>query len=465
MATQEASPQGTSQKIWRVGTLTYTFAGLVALFCWLLGGDFAWAMKDRAVGPAATLLIRTFGVSDLVYSLIIIAFPNFTNIFLMPTISYISDRHRGRFGRRIPFLAFTTPFIVVGACGLGFSPMLGRMLSTACGGPEVLSVNLASLIFFGVFWVFLDFGQTMAGALSGALINDVVPQEMLGRFFGLFRAISLLAGVLFNYFLLGMVEENFMLIFLGAGLLYGVGLCALCLKVKEGQYPPPPLPPEGQKGAALIFTPILTYFRQSFSNPYYRLVICAMVFAGMAAAPFNMFAILYAKSLNVDMGVYGKVCAFTFFCSFVLSFFLGVLVDRFHPLRTTIGALVLYLLSMAAGLFVVGDQKTYLIILFLHCLLSGVYFTVVSSLPMRLFPRSLFAQFNSALAMILAIANVLLGPLFGYILDCTGKNYRIVFLFGIIMTLTGIGLLLLVYRRFIQLGGDKAYNPPNPTAE
>ena len=116
------------KKIWRVGTLTYTMGGLVALFCWLLWGDFAWAMKDRAIGPAATLLIRTFDVNDFLFSLIIISFPSFTNIFLMPIISYISDRHRGRWGRRIPFLFFTTPFIVVGACGLGFSPMLGKLL-------------------------------------------------------------------------------------------------------------------------------------------------------------------------------------------------------------------------------------------------------------------------------------------------------------------------------------------------
>ncbi len=462
MATETQSSPEPQQKVWRVGTLTYTFAGLVTLFCWLLGGDFAWAMKDRAISPAATLLIREFGVSDLVYSLIIIAFPNFTNIFLMPMISYISDRHRGRFGRRIPFLAFTTPFIVVGACGLGFSPMLGRWLSEACGGPEVMSVNLASVICFGVFWASLDFGQTMAGALSGALVNDVVPQELLGRFYGLFRAISLLAGMIFNYFLLGLVEENYMLIFLGVGLFYGFGLLCLCLKVKEGQYPPPPEPPAGQKGAMLIFGPILTYFRQSFSVPYYRLVIAALVLSTLAAVPFNMFAILYAKDLNVDMDMYGKVSAITYACSFALSFFLGALADRFHPLRTTIVSLVLYLSSMIAGWFCVTGQTSYLVILFVHCLLSGCYFTVSASLALRLFPRSLFAQFNSAMSMILAIANVLLGPLFGYILDCTDQNYRIVFLFGVLTTLLGAGSLWLVYRKFLQLGGDKNYTPPDP---
>lgn len=462
MATETFSPSESQPKIWRVGTLTYTLGGLIALFCWLLGGDFAWVMKDRAIMPAATLLIRQFGVSDLVYSLILISFPSFTNIFLVPIVSYISDRHRGRFGRRIPFLAFTTPFIVVGTCGLGFSPMLGRWLSNLCGGPEVLSVNLASVISFGVFWISLDFGQTLAGALSGALINDVVPQELLGRFYGLFRAVSLLAGMIFNFFLLGIVEEHYLLIFVGVGLFYGLGLLCLCLKVKEGKYPPPPEPPAGRKGAQLIFGPILSYFKQSFSISYYRLVIAALVLSTFATMPFNMFAILYAKSLSVDMALYGKTLAVTFGISFALSFPLGVLVDRFHPLRTAIVSLIIYSISMVAGWFFVSGQTSYLVILFIHSLLSGCHYTITASLPLRLFPRSLFAQFNSANQMIFAVANVLMGPLFGYIIDYTGKNYRILFLIGALITLLGVGTLFTVYRKFLQLGGDQNYTPPDP---
>ena len=38
-------------KLWRVGTLTYTGGALAVLFCWLLWGDFAWSMKERAIGP------------------------------------------------------------------------------------------------------------------------------------------------------------------------------------------------------------------------------------------------------------------------------------------------------------------------------------------------------------------------------------------------------------------------------
>ena len=448
-------------RVWRNGTLVYTAAGLVSLFFWLLWGDFTWAMKDRAVGPSATLLIRMFDVSDLVFTLIIVAFPNFTNIFLCPIISYISDRHRGRFGRRIPFLLFTTPFIVAGLIGLGFTPLLGEWLCRAVG-PEVLPYNTAGLIFFGIFWVLLDFGTTLAGALSGALINDVVPAELLGRFFALFRAVSLIAGMLFNAFLLGLVESYSLYIFVGVGIFYGIGLFSLCTKVKEGTYPPvaEAVAPVGVKHT--VFQPVATYFRQSFSIPYYRWVIVGLVFSYLAAAPFNIFSIFYAKSLNMDMHEYGLLITLTYAVSLVMSYFLGMLADRFHPLRTSLVAQILYLVTMLAGWFVVTGNGSFGVLLVIHGIISGCFFTLSASLGQKLFPRELFAQFNSAFSMLLAIGNVILGPLFGWMLDQLARDYRYTFLFGAVLTALSVISLWKVFRGYLAYGGDAAYTPPDP---
>ena len=451
----------TTPRLWRQGTLVYTTAGLVSLFCWLLWGDFAWAMKDRTIGPSATLLIRTFDVSDLVYTLIIIAFPNFTNIFLCPIVSYISDRHRGRLGRRIPFLIFTTPFIVLGLIGLGFTPMLGQWLYRAVG-PEVLSYNTAGLIFFSLFWVMLDFGATLAGSLSGALVNDVVPAELLGRFFALFRAVSLIAGMLFNAFLLGLVESYSLYIFVGVGLFYGIGLVSLCTKVKEGSYPPvaPAAAPAGVKNT--VFQPVATYFRQSFSIPYYRWVIAGLVFSYLAAVPFNIFSIFYAQSLKMDMHEYGLLITLTYAVSLVMSYFLGMLADRFHPLRTSLAAQVLYLVTMLAGWFTVTGDTSFGVLLVIPGIISGCFFTLSASLGQKLFPRELFAQFNSAFSMLLAISNVVLGPLFGWMLDHLARNYRYTFLFGAVLTALSVISLWKVFLGYLACGGDAAYTPPDP---
>lgn len=170
------------KKIYRAGTLTYTFGGIAALFAVLLWGDFAWSMKERAVQSIAALTVKSFGISDFAYGLLIISFPSFTNIILGPIISYKSDRYRGRLGRRIPFLIFTTPFVVTGVIGMGFSPMLGKWLQQMIG-VENISYHTSALIAFGVFWVLLDFGTTLTNGIFTALMNDVVPRRFLGRFF------------------------------------------------------------------------------------------------------------------------------------------------------------------------------------------------------------------------------------------------------------------------------------------
>lgn len=143
--------------------------------------------------------------------------------------------------------------------------------------------------------------------------------------------------MLFNFYLIGQVEVHGAWIFTGLGILYGVGLLSLCLKVKEGEYPP--VEPAAKTGAREIYAPILTYFRQSFSISYYRWVIFALVFSSLAAAPFNIFSIPYAKGIGMDMDFYGKLLTLTYAISLCLSYFLGMLADRFHPLRTSLVAL------------------------------------------------------------------------------------------------------------------------------
>ena len=83
------------QKLWRIDTLTYTTAGLVVLFSWLLWGDFAWSMKERSVSKVLALLLKTFHASDFVTGVLLLSLPAAITLFLAPIISYRSDRHRG----------------------------------------------------------------------------------------------------------------------------------------------------------------------------------------------------------------------------------------------------------------------------------------------------------------------------------------------------------------------------------
>lgn len=454
----------TNGKLWKTGTLVYSSTGLAMLFFWLLWGDFTWAMKDRAVGPSATLLIKQIGVSDFLYALIVIAFPCSTNIFLSPIISYLSDRHRGPHGRRIPFLLFTTPFIVLGLYGLGLTPLLGGKLHELF---PTLTLHGGRLLVFCISWVILDFGTTLAGTLFNALVNDVVPRELLGRFYGLFRMISLGAGILFNFFLLKEVEHYVLWIFVGIGTLYGVGLFSLCFNVKEGEYPPPEQPEQQKNQTAVasilsVWQAALNYLRQSFSLGYYRKIMLAQTLLTLSFSPVNSFSILYAGKLGIGMERYGLYIAVTYACSFFLSYFLGILADRFNPLRTGMSCLGLYAALMILGWVLLGNPAAFGPILILHGVVSGSCMTLTASLPQRLFPRELFAQFASATGIVASVSSMLLVPVIGRMLDLLNNNYRWVFPIGALLASCGVVLLWQVSREYRRFGGDAAYRAPIP---
>lgn len=96
-------------RIWSAGMLRYTRNGLIVLFVLLLLGDFAWSMRDRSVGPMAAWFLDKQKVPSLVFGLLVNTFPALIGMVLRPVISVKSARHRGRWGRRIPFLLVTMP--------------------------------------------------------------------------------------------------------------------------------------------------------------------------------------------------------------------------------------------------------------------------------------------------------------------------------------------------------------------
>jgi len=450
-----ASP---APKTWSVGTLTYTSSGLVVLFCWLLWGDFAASLKDRSVPAVVQLLLKRFEASDTVAGLLIGSLPAIIGLVVVPIVSYRSDRHRGRWGRRIPYLLIVTPIAAFSMLGLAFSPQLGRMLDVALGSHSP-GLNDSILIFFGLFWASFEFASiVLAGSLIGALINDVVPRPVLGRFFGLFRAFSLIAGMIFNYWLLGKAETHYVWVFLGIGALYGVGFTVMCLKVKEGDYPPPPPVKAGVAGG--FFSAAAAYFRESFTKPYYLWVFAAINLTWMAFVPVNLFGVFFAKSVQMNMDTYGKIWAFTYLISLVMAYVLGSLADRFHPLRVGMVILGFYALAtLWSGLFAT-DARTFSIALIATGVLSGTWQTATASLSQRLFPQASFAQYSSAMGIVGGVCNVVLPPLVGRFLDLTHHVYRYTHLVSCGIALLALAASLVLYRKFVALGGPGAYRAP-----
>jgi MFS family permease len=448
-----------AHKLWTAGSLTYTTPALLLLFFWLLWGDFAWSMRDRSVPNIIQLLFTQYHASDTLSSLLMGSLPAVLSMIIGPIVSYKSDRYRSRWGRRIPFLFIPTPIIVLSIIALAYCPQGGAFLDRALGTLSP-GLNSSTLIFIGLFWVLFEFACITANSVFGGLVNDVVPQSVVGRFFGMFRVMSLLAGILFNFYLFGHADTYYRWIFLGIAVLYGAGFTLMCLKVKEGEYPPPPAAPE--KSARGFIPAATTYFRECFGHRYYVTCFIAGALASITFNPVNLFSIFYAKSLGMNLTAFGKCFTLTYIISLILAYPLGVLCDRFHPLRMCILALALYSVSCLWGGLYAHTADTFAIALVAHGVLSGIYFTVSASLGQRLLPNTRFAELASAGGIVGSVSSTVVAPIMGQILDHSHHAYYLTFYAGLILSVVALAANLLLYRKFTQYGGPDNYVAPNP---
>lgn len=452
------NPAAWRDRRWHVGSLTYTTGGLALLFLWLLGGDFGFWFKERAVPPTVQLLLRQYHASDLLVGLLLTTLPQALALVTNPVVAHLSDRHRGRWGRRIPFLLATTPVAVVAMCGLAFGPPLGRWLHQVLGAfspGETVSV----LTVLGLFWTVFEFCTVVCNALLIALITDVVPKEVIGRFFALFRVASLGAGMVWSYFLLGKAEEHYSAIFLLLAAVYGASFGLMCLKVKEGELPPPP--PAAPRGLARGFVNGAgVYLKDCLANPYYRWIYLASALSVMAFIPVNTYALYFAQSLEMSMDAFGKYGTVMLAISLVQAYPIGWLVDRYHPLRLTLIALACFSACALTAFFCIRTTGEFGFMYVLCGVMGGFWATAWAPLATMLFPRDKFGAFYAVLLVANALGQMLIALLCGWMLDRLDHDYRFIYLWASGLALLGLLAYAIVYRRFLKLGGVRNYVAP-----
>lgn len=500
----ESRPKG----VFTVGTLVYTMSGLVLLFSWLLWGDFALSMRDRSVGPLTEKFLLKYGASNTLKQVLSAFIPTLITLIVSPIVSYRSDRLRSRWGRRIPFLIIPTPIAGLAMVAIAYSPYMGEWLYRVSGNPTGPGIDIAqaaggyTIAVFAVFWTIFEVAVITSTSVFGGLINDVVPRSVLGRFHGLFRAVSLYDGIFFNAILFQFASSHFTLMFAMIGLFFGAGFTLMCLKVKEGEYPPVPADPTtsprgfpigpdagageliARDPAAGLFGPLIrfwraaaTYLKECFSHPYYIAMFLMFVIAGLTFSPINSFSIRYATQLKMADGDYGFLVAVSYLVSLTIAFPLGMMVDKVHAFRASVFTMGLYAITMLLGSLFVHDARSFGWAFIGHTILSGTYFTCSASLGQQLYPRAKFSQYASAGGILASVAGLFFAPSIGAALDLTKTpvaaatqptylyDYHMTFWFGLVLSLLSLGLMGWVYLRFNSFGGRAAYLAPGDTSD
>lgn len=462
-------------KTYHCGTLVYTKAGLIMLFGFLLWGDFCAMMMQTVIPSILPLKLKSLGASNVLIGVLLTSiFPIF-GMFLSPYLSFKSDYLRTRWGRRIPFFAASLPIVVISILLLAFSEVIAASLHRI-GVLGMFSPATAAIVVISVFVVSFQLADVLIMSVYQYIFNDTVPVMMIGRFMGLMRIGGGLIGFLYNYFIFRYAESHSREIFIWTALLYLVGIGAVCLFVKEGEYPPVS---EKEKENTRGVAGFKTYFRETFSCRFYWTKFIYSTTNGVTwtIAPFLIF---FYRDMGLSLEYIGKAAAVASVAGIAAAYFSSIFIDRWHPLRILTYSSI-FAIVFAAGswvwLFVTLSPEAFFWLSLLFGGLIGAFHATLATLAsmpfdIRLQPKSRFGQFCSAQSILRNACTIVAGLLVGLFFDSlirlfpdSGFAYRFYFVWVLFWMVVTAVVIASLYRQWHALGGDLRFHPPAPWSQ
>lgn len=454
------SSAGPGIKLYRIGTLKYTLAGLVSLFCWLLWGDFCFALFESIFGRFMPLYLKDLQASNTVIALLTGSIAGVINILFLPHISMWSDHYRSPRGRRTPFLFWSAPCTVLSLVLIGFAPEIAAYLQSIFGPLRLMSSITLTLTLLGIFTVAWHFFNMVLLNVFRFLLKDVVPQEVMPRFLAYFQITGTVASFTFNLYLFPHVLAERKLICCGVGGLYLVVFLVMCWRVKEGQYP---APPKVQKEPFLVGYVKLfkVYFGECLSIPIYRNLIISSSLLSVAGGCAGPFALLFVSNvLGIPKDDMGKVFAWTSVATAIVMIPMGYLCARINALRLVGLSLACLALATLLAFCFVHDKASWTVYAMLLVIPSAGIALGMSTVQMTVFPAEKFGQFFSSTNTIGCGCVIIGNYIVGRYMDFVNSNYRMIYLVILICYVMALLPLSLVYRDWKRFGGPHHYKAP-----
>jgi maltose/moltooligosaccharide transporter len=462
MSTTEAPAQKPQPVRYHAGTLSYTRNGVLMLFFWLLWGYFVYGLMEIILPSLLPLILRGHNATSVQISFITSSLNVIGNMVFNPIVSFASDRSRSRFGRRRPFIIWSTPMVVLCLALVPFGPDIAQYLQGFAAVKKVLDLSpiVSPILFIAVFVMGFQVFDTFVGAVYYYLVRDTVPEEFIGRFYGVFRLVGAIAPLLFNLFIFGHAESHMKAIFVGIAAFYGLGIYLMCWRVKEGVYPPPePLPGNASGPWTRLVGSVRLYFGDCFSHRVYWACFLANAMASWAGAA-GVFAVLFNRhELGIPLATLGRIGAVSSVLTLVIALPCGWLADKRSVFKIVqVGVLVRAVLVFTAWM-VVRDAKTLLIMsvcLTLPGIATGV---ALSKMQMVVWPREKYGQFGSANSAFASLGMIGIAVVAAKFVDWMG-NYRAYYLWNAVFSFAAVPLYMWMEMEWKKLGGKDHYTAP-----
>lgn len=436
----------------RVGTIGYSWAGLVCTISILALGAFSFVTIQNLFNTLMPLQLSSIGASNKTIALIVTTMPYYVALVINPLFSSWSDRLRTRFGRRNPFILLSAPFITICLIGLGWAPEIATYLNN---NSFIVSDKLTFWLLI-IFAILYQIVFMIPGAIFWYLFPDVIPKFFMSRFMALFQIISSGAWFVFARWMLPFSETAIGYLYTFIGILYLVSMVILFFTVREGEYSEV----DDIKGNVGVINAIKVYFKECYSIGFYYPFFLAVTLSEVSTICRGMYNLLYAKNnLHISIEDFGKIMSYYALVGLICSLPFGWLSDRFHPMKVYGGGLLLVVIVNVLSFYFVDDRTTFMY----STIMLGVVYAVqtVSTIPMfvAILPEKLYGQFCSACSLFRALFIGILGLGGGALLDYLG-NYQYIYAWDAVFTFIALLCFIKLHSNWQKRGGKASYIAP-----
>jgi Na+/melibiose symporter-like transporter len=398
---------------------------------WIVVGNFGPATATAIVWPLMTLRLNAAGVSDGGIGMITAVNLWVVSILVM-YFAWKSDHLVSSWGRRIPYLLISFPFIVASFL--------------------LFPVYQSKWILIGLVLLYLYF-QDMRQSTYPLLSIDCVRRDILARIGAIVTIINSLGGFLAVRYGSRLADYHEWLPYLLGGIVIAVTSLLAALNIKE-----PPI----RNPTADRFTPFAA-MRVAWRDRRIIVLMLAIAMLGSASIMFGTWLWFYARDvLGLTRGQTGAAMSWCILVTVVAAYPAGWIIDRLGSYLALIVYWLLVLLSFVVAIHMHSAGG-----LIAFTLLTSLFGALYGAGDMILMKQVHPAEVGSVTSTNSFLRNLYSGLLIfisGWMIQWSGNRYVPVFTLGLILTTVSIGLFFF-YRHLMKRGPRKAVESLSPSAE